>query len=301
LPTSPYWHSLLSIPIGEPDAMTIDYEGEYNNRARVPEHPQIFARWQHEAAAYRDGTKGEADLGVSYGSTPRQFFDLFPATAGNSGALAMFIHGGYWRSLEPASFSHMARGLNARGVTVAVAGYDLCPKVTIADIIDEMRRACLTLWRRFGQRIMIYGHSAGGHLAACLLATDWKGLDRKAPADLVPAAYSISGVFDLTPLIGISMNQDLRLDEPEARKVSPLFWPPPKDRVLDAVVGGAESSEFLRQSKIIAKAWGKDGTTTRLEAVPDTNHFTVIDALTDPQSAMVGRLVELCALTSPAA
>jgi len=281
--------------------MTIDYEAEYNNRARVPEHPQIFARWQNEAIAYRDDAKGRAEFAVSYGPTPRQVFDIFPSTADDSSAFAVFVHGGYWRSLEPAKFSHMARGLNARGVSVAVTGYDLCPMVTIVEIIDEMRRACLALWRRFGKRIMIYGHSAGGHVAACLLATDWKALDQQAPVDLVPSAYAISGVFDLTPLIGVSMNQDLRLDEAEARRVSPIFWAPPKGRVLDAVVGGNESSEFLRQSKIIAKAWGKDGVTTRLEAIPGMNHFTVIDALTDPQSAMVGRLVELCALTSPAA
>ena len=173
--------------------------------------------------------------------------------------------------------------------------------MSIAEIVDQMRHACLALWRRFGKRIMVYGHSAGGHLAACLLATDWKALDREAPADLVPAACAISGVFDLTPLIHIENNADFRLDDAKAREVSPVFWPAPRGRMLDCVVGGAESSEFLRQSKIIAKAWGKDGVATRLEAVPDMNHFTVVDALTDPQSAMVARLVELCALTSPAA
>src|SRR6516162_338590 len=115
----------------------------------------------------------------------------------------------------------------------------------------------------------------------------------KAPPDLVPAAYSISGLFDLTPLVGLAMAQDLRLDETEARRVSPLFWPAPKDRAFDAVVGGLESSEFLRQSRIVADSWGKAGAQTRYEAVAGTNHFTVIDALADRQSAMVGRLTEL--------
>jgi arylformamidase len=279
--------------------MSIDYEAEYNNRARVPEHPQIFARWAQEAADYRDKAKGHSELGVSYGATPRQFMDIFAPAAGGSGSLAMFVHGGWWRSLEPATFSQTARGLNAHGVTVAVAGYDLCPQVTIAQIIDEMRQACLALWRRFGKRIMVHGHSAGGHLTACILATDWAALG--APADLVPAGYSISGVFDLRPLTAVSLNQDLRLDEAEARRVSPLFWPPPAGRVLDAVVGGNESDEFLRQSSIIAEGWGKRGVATRYEAVAGMNHFTVIDALADPRSAMVARLMELCAFTSPAA
>jgi arylformamidase len=183
------------------------------------------------------------------------------------------------------------RGLNGHGV--AVAGYDLCPQARIADIIGQTRQACLYLWRRFGRRITVCGHSAGGHLAACLLATDWKAVAPDMPADLVPAAYSISGLFDLAPLVGVSINQDLRLDPEEARRVSPLYWPAPAGRTFDAVVGALESSEFLRQSRIIADGWGKSGVVTRYEAVPQTNHFTVLNALADPQSAMVARLVAL--------
>ena len=263
--------------------MPIDYEAEYNNRARVPEHPEIFARWARAGEDYRAEAMKErrAELGLSYGSSLRQFIDLFSPRPGVLAPLALFVHGGYWRSLDPSLFSHMARGLNAHGVAVAVVGYDLCPEVTLAEIIDQIRRACLFLWLRTGQRMMIYGHSAGGHLAGAMVA------------DLVPAAYSISGLFDLAPLVGLAMAQDLRLDEAEARRVSPLFWPAPKGRVFDAVVGGVESSEFLRQSRIVADSWGKAGAQTRYEAIAGMNHFTVIDALADPQSTMVGRLTEL--------
>jgi arylformamidase len=277
--------------------MPIDYDAEYNNRARVPEHPEIFARWARAAEDYRAEAMQErrAELGLSYGSSLRQFIDLFSPRPGVVAPLALFIHGGYWRSLDPSLFSHMARGLNAHGVAVAVVGYDLCPEVTIAEIIDQIRHACLFLWLRTGQRMMIYGHSAGGHLAGAMVATDWQALYPKAPPDLVPAAYSISGLFDLTPLVGLAMAQDLRLDEAEARRVSPLFWPAPKDRAFDAIVGGLESSEFLRQSRVVADSWGKAGAQTRYEAVAGMNHFTVIDALADPQSTMVGRLTELAA------
>jgi arylformamidase len=275
--------------------MPIDYEAEYDNRARVPEHPQIFAKWARDAENYRAQAMQErrAELGLSYGESPRQFIDLFSAGASWTRApLALFIHGGYWRSLEPSLFSHMALGLNARGVSVAVAGYDLCPQVSIADIIEQIRHACLFLWLRTGQHLMVYGHSAGGHLAGAMAATDWATLYPKA-GNLVPAAYSISGVFDLTPLVGIAVNQDLRLTEQSAREASPLNWPAPKGRVFDAVVGGLESSEFLRQSRVIADTWSKGGAQTRFEAIAGTNHFTVVDALTDPQSTMVGRLAEL--------
>lgn len=277
--------------------MTIDYEAEYNNRARVPEHPAIFARWDKDAAAYRELTSkaGRAEIAMKYGPSERQIVDIFRPENDN-GALALFIHGGYWRALHPSGFSHCARGLNMRGVTVALAGYDLCPAVSIAQIIEQMRSACLFLWKRYGKRIMVHGHSAGGHLAGCMLATDWTKYG--APADLVPAAYSISGVFDLTPLLKVSMNADLRLDEKQAREVSPVFWPAPAGKTFDSVVGKDESGEFIRQAKAVTEAW-KEKTALRYEIVPG-NHFTACDPLSDPQSAMVKRLAELCALTGKA-
>jgi arylformamidase len=273
--------------------MSIDYEKEYDNRGRVPEHPEIFARWQREAAAYRTAAR-DAELDISYGPSPRQVIDLFAAKDDDSATpLALFIHGGWWRTLEPAMFSHMAVGLNAKGVNVAIAGYDLCPQVSIAAIIEQMRAACLWLWRTRRKRIMAVGHSAGGHLAACMLAQEWKAFASDAPTDLVPCAYAISGVFDLAPLVHISVNQDLKLDPAEARRVSPLYWRVPPGRVLDAVVGALESSEFLRQSRSITEAWRKAMAQTRYEEIAGQNHFTVVDALTDPGSAMTRRVSDL--------
>ena len=273
----------------------IDYEAEYNNRARVPEHEDIFARWAWEAENYRAEAlkSGRSQLGLCYGDTPRQFLDLFQPATEQAAPLALFVHGGWWRSLDPSMFSQMARGLNAHGVAVAVAGYDLCPIVSIASIIAQIRRACAFLWQRQRRRIFIYGHSAGGHLAAAMVATDWAAFYPKAPADLVPAGYSISGVFDLAPLLGISLNQDLRLDAASAREASPLFWPLPAGRSFDAVVGGLESSEFKRQSQSLAQTWRQNGAATRYEEIAGTNHFTVIDPLADPRSAMTARLAEM--------
>ena len=273
----------------------VDYEAEYNNRARVPEHPEIFSRWTREAEMYRDDTlkAGRAELGLSYGDTPRQSLDLFLPATGEDGPLALFVHGGWWRSLDMSMFSQMARGMNAHGIMVAVAGYDLCPNVSIAEIIEQIRRACAFLWQRFGRRMLVVGHSAGGHLTAAMVATDWSALYPKAPADLVPAGYSISGVFDLSPLVGISINADLKLDPAEARRVSPLFWPLVRGRSLDAVAGGLESSEFKRQSQTVAQTWEQAGAQTRYEELAGTNHFTVIDPLADPDSAMTARVVTL--------
>jgi arylformamidase len=279
--------------------MAINYEAEYNNRAAVPEHPQIFERWTREGASYRDETtkEGRAEIGLKFGPSPRQTIDLFKPKGGGNGPLALFIHGGYWRSLEPASFSQIARGMNAHGVTVALSGYDLSPQVSIGQIIEQTQTACLYLWKKLGKRFMVSGHSAGGHLAACMLATDWKTLDAGAPADLTPAGYAISGIYDLEPLLHLAGNAEFKLDAAEARRISPLYWPVERGRVLDAVVGGKESSEFLRHSKAIADGWRAKGVEARYEEVPGLNHFTICDPMEDPNSAMTKRMVELAKRT----
>jgi arylformamidase len=130
-----------------------------------------------------------------------------------------------------------------------------------------------------------------------MVATDWKALDASAPDDLAPMGYAISGLYDLAPLLHLATNADFKLDAAEARRISPLFWPVAKGRVLDAVVGGAESSEFLRHSKTIAEVWREKGVETRYEALPGMNHFNVCDPMLDPNSAMTKRLVELAKRT----
>jgi arylformamidase len=272
----------------------LDLETEYSPRITIPDHAQIFARWARAAEDYRAEMlkAGKAELGIIYGDTARQFIDLFLPAAGESAPLAMFIHGGYWRAMDPSFHSHMARGLNERGFAVAVVGYDLCPIVTIADIIEQVQRAGASLWQRFNRRMLVCGHSAGGHLTAAMVATDWQKLWPKVPSDLVPAGYAISGVFDLRPLTKTSMNQDFRLDDAEAERISPILWTMPPGRALDAAVGDLESNEFKRQSRAMADAWGKAKAETRYAEMPG-NHFTVIDALADPNNAMVARIAEL--------
>jgi arylformamidase len=279
------------------NAMSTDFEALYNNRALVPDHPRIFEGWYRDSSAFRTqaAQQGSAELDVPYGPSARQYIDLFLTDP--DAPLALFIHGGYWRALSPKEHSHLARGLFERGVNVAMAGYDITPQVSIGQIVDQMRAACLHLWHRFGKRILVYGHSAGGHLTAAMMATDWSARDPKAPSDLVPSGYAISGLFDLSPLIHTSMNADFKLDEMSARASSPLFWPaPPAGRVCDSVVGADESSEFIRQAKTLPDAWGKAGVETRYEELPG-NHFTVIAPLADPDSAMVERLYVLAQRT----
>lgn len=270
----------------------MDYEAEYNNRARVPGHPQIIARWMSDAQAYRSSQPCELD--IAYAAREHTRLDLFRPQGDDPRApVALFVHGGYWQTLDRKAFSHVARGLNSRGAVVAVAGYDLCPAVTVAAIVEEIRDACAFLWRRTQRPVCVYGHSAGGHLAAAMLATDWPARDSALAAGLVPAAYAISGVFDLVPLVATSINGALGLDEDAARAVSPAEWDVPAGRSLIAAVGAEESSEFLRQSRDICEIWGSRGVTATYREIEGADHFTVLDPLPDPKSAMVEELWNL--------
>ncbi len=238
---------------------------QYDNPALVPEHPAIIAGWARDSATHR-AHGGRLD--IAYGTSARERYDLFgPADA----PIAVFIHGGYWQKLDKSFFSHCAAGLNAHGVAVAVLGYDLCPDVTIRHITGQMRAACEALPR---PPALAFGHSAGGHLAAMLLASGH-----------VPAALPVSGVFELAPLRHTSIGTALNLSEAEALALSPRFLPPPRGW-LHAVVGGAESDEFRRQTRDFAAAWG--GTA---EELPGLNHFTVLAPFSDPVSAVVARML----------
>ena len=272
---------------------TIDLEAEYNNRARVPEHPQIIEGWARDAQAYRAQMTPATYAVVPYGESPRQTLELFSPATANHGPAVLFIHGGYWQGLAPSFFSHMARGLNGRGTRVAVAGYDLCPDVGLGEITEQLIRATERLFRLTNQPVVVAGHSAGGHLAACLAATDWEEINSAYPAHVVPCALAISGLFELEPLVPTSINAKLGLDIAAARALSPRLWMPPQNITFDAWVGSKESREYHRQSEGIAAVWGAAGNTTRCVPVTGENHFSIIAGLAETDSPMTARLAEL--------
>lgn len=267
-------------------------EQQYNNRARVPEHLQIMEEWARQAATFRTEHAG-AILDIAYGPGQRNTYDLFPAASGTTaqGLTALFIHGGYWQALEKSSFSHMARGLNARGFDVTVANYSLCPEVRVSDIVSEIQKIAGHVYKTHGRRLLVVGHSAGGHLAATLMATNWS--ERGLPTDLVPAAMPISGLFDLSPLIETSINNALALDSNEASAVSPIKWSRPDAGRYCAVVGGEESDEYLRQSRLLVETWSGLNLRGVLNVQSGANHFTVINPLADPGSPLTATLAEL--------
>jgi len=267
-------------------------EREYNNRAACPDHPQWFARWAAESEAARARLTARLDL--RYGTGPRQTLDLFPTTRPR-GAL-LFIHGGYWRALDKSFHSFIAAPLVDDGVGVAVLNYDLCPQVSIARIVDECREAVAWLGKegaRHGvpcDRLIIAGNSAGGHLAAMMLATDWSA--RNVDPATIIAAFAISGVFDLEPLIQSSLNADLRLDSAAARAASPVHLKPVVSAPLLLAVGANETNEFRRQTRLQWESWPGSRPTGWCGPyeVPDRHHFSIVSDLGDATSGLSTRI-----------
>ena len=274
---------------------------QYNNRARIPEHPQIFERWMRASALAREKLIGTLD--IAYGSEPGETLDVFDARRPGAPVL-VFIHGGYWRSLDKREHSFVAPAFVDAGAAVVVPNYALCPAVTIEAIALQTTRALAWTFRNIARhrgdprRIVVAGHSAGGHLAAMLLACDWAKVGADLPADLLRCAIAISGVFDLEPLVHTPfLLGDLRLTAESARRLSPALYPPPPG-TLYALAGANESEEFLRQNRLIREAWGALRVPV-CETVPGTNHLDVLIELADPQARLHHLALELLGLEIP--
>jgi arylformamidase len=264
---------------------------QYDNRELVPEHPKILAHWAEASALSRANSDCRLDL--RYGEGPFESLDLFAAPQTGAPVL-VFIHGGYWRSLDKRDFSFIAPAFNAAGAMVVVPNYALCPAVSIEQITWQLVHALQWVWRHAAkhrgdpQRIVVAGHSAGAHLAAMLLSCRWKQVADDLPAQLVSGAMAISGLYDLEPLRHVAFLQpDLQLSPASVKRLSPAFFPRPKGK-LYAAVGADESQEFLRQNQLIRDVWGPTAVPV-CETIPRRNHFDVLESLVDPG----GRLHDL--------
>lgn len=266
-----------------PDPAWLD--SMYNNRTLVPDYASYFDNWAQASKAVRNIQPCALD--VAYGKAAGEKLDIFPGAAKDAPVL-VFIHGGYWRSLDKADHSFVAPAFTAQGACVVVPNYDLCPAVTIPEITMQMVGALAWVYRNIAQhggnpkRITVVGHSAGGHLVAMLLACVWKAYAADLPADLVKNALSISGLYDLEPLRHApNVKDSLKLTPAQVLKASPALLHSPLKGALYSVAGGMESAEFLRHNQLIQKAWGKK-TVPVCEALPGLHHFSVLDALVDP-------------------
>jgi arylformamidase len=266
------------------------YESAYNPRVAVPEFNDHFERWKKRSAQAQQTLAGRAYNDVAYGPDPTQKLDIYRAK-GESQALLIYIHGGYWRALDKSIQRFVAPPFVERGVTVASINYALCPAVHVQDIVLQVLQACAWLYRNgpnFGaphDRLFVSGHSAGGHLTAIALAALWPKFSPDLPGKVVQGGLSISGVYDVEPVMNTpSVNVDVQLTPSEARRVSPVYMPPATNASLYTAVGGKEQEGFHEQNRLIRTKWKsviKDDF-----PCPEDNHFTILDRFADPQSAL---------------
>lgn len=258
----------------------IDWTTAYDNRAAVPGSETLPERWAAAAARHRERLGARLET-VATGEAPRARMEL-QRPEGEPRGLAVFVHGGYWMRNEPALFSHLAAGALARGWAVALPGYTLCPEATVAQITAEVATAVAAAAERVTGPIRIAGHSAGGHLAARMLSGALGGVVLERVAGLL----SISGIHDLRPLLRTPMNPTLGLDLATARAESPALAEPAAGVPVTAWVGAAELPELRRQSRLLVELWGGLGLATRLVEDPGHDHFSVIEALVEPDSPL---------------
>ncbi|NQW02036.1 MAG: alpha/beta hydrolase [Rhodospirillales bacterium] len=268
----------------------------YNARAAIPDNQQIFERWTAASHAARASHPNHA--GIKYGAREREVLDIYP-NENPDAPVMMFIHGGYWQARCPADFNFIAPELVKLGFCVVLAGYDLCPDVPLDKITSQMQAAARYVWHTIAtyggdkNRFYVSGHSAGGHLTAELMATDWTAIDSEIPNDFVKGGVPISGVFDLEPLIPTSINEKVGLDTTSARRNSPLLRNPVCSGPLVLAVGGDESAAFFEQADRLAAKWGPHlSQCTRLD-LPGAHHMAAVDELAKPGSALLGAIAGL--------
>ena len=279
----------MTLPLYDPAWL----ERMYNNRALVPDHMDYFGRWARDSAQVRANIPCALD--VAYGTGVGETLDVFPSarTTGGPVPVLVFIHGGYWRSLDKSDHSFIAPPFTQAGLCVVVVNYALCPgtpdaPVNIPHIARQMEKALGWVWHQIAahggdpRRITVAGHSAGGQLAALLLTSVWPLIGKGLPDGLVRNALSISGVHDLEPIMHTPMYQSvLHLTEQQVLQCSPARLLEPPTGTLYCAVGADESPEFLRQNQLMQDAWGSHFV-PRSVALPGLNHFSIVDALAKP-------------------
>ena len=261
-------------------------DAEYNNRAKVKDAMDWIARYGAESARARAELPMRFD--VAYGVHHAERLDVFPAAGTAPAPIHVFVHGGYWHRLDKADFSFVVRGLRPAGAVTVVVNYGLIPAVDMDTLVRQCRSAVAWVHAHASEiggdpsRIFVSGHSAGGHLTAMLLATDWTTLGR--PADLVKGGVAISGLYDLEPIRLCYLNDVLALTPETARRNSPVTLPAPRAGALVLAVGGEEGPEYHRQTAELATAWRvKPGDVMDMAG---HDHFSIVSELENPVSPL---------------
>lgn len=256
-----------------------ELDWHYNNRERVDNHVEIMTALAKRGNAYANSVRYHADM--SFGDDADEVLDVYPATSGDPNApVLMYFHGGYWFSRHKNDFQFIPSGFNAAGATVVVVNYGLIPKIDMVELIRQCQASVAWVFKNVSEyggdphKIFISGHSAGGHITAMMLATDWKQWDVDPLA--IKGALAISGLYDLEPVRHTYMNPTLGFTADTVAKFSPVELKPTVTCDFLVTAGGAETDEFIRHVGLICEAWAGSDVKCTSDIVPDLNHFTVL-------------------------
>jgi len=261
---------------------------QYDIEATVPDFGAYATDFVARSAATRQALGGTLD--VRYGATLTETYDVFPGAGEGLSPALFFVHGGFWKATDSKVWSYLADGMAPRGVVTVVENYTLAPAVSVAEITRQHRAAFAHLHRNaeeFGvdrSKIVLAGHSAGGHAVGALLATDWAG-EYGLPAQPFAGALSVSAVMDLRPLVHSFVQPWLNLSPGDAAALSPQLHLPTTVPPTLAVVGTRETEEFQRQSRDWAAACGAAGLDVEFRTL-ERNHFDILDELADPDGEL---------------
>lgn len=269
-------------------------DAQYNVRAGIPDHLDIFARWEEAGRAFR--REHHVLENLAYGEGDKQSLDLFQAKRPNR-PLLVFIHGGYWQSLDKSDFSCLAGPYLDEDVNVAVINYRLAPAVRMGDIVADNRAAVLWLYRNAARlavdpdRIFVSGHSAGGHLTATMAGTDWAAFD--APTNLLKGACAISGLYDLEPIRLCYLNKVVDLTPQDVAAYSPTLHLPTSDLPFILTVGGNESAEYHRLQSEYTDLLRAQGRTVRIVNQRGGHHFDAVERLGDCDGELSAAVLQM--------
>lgn len=268
-----------------------DIETQFNPRRAVPNVDEHAARTQRLSQQARQRHEGIYNL--RYGPGPLATLDVFKAAQAHA-PVHVFLHGGYWRGRDKSDFSYLADALLPHGITTVVMNYDLCPHVELPAIVDQVAQGLAWVhdhaaeWGADPKRYSASGHSAGAHLIAAVLARHDRATS--VPMGMPASAVLISGVYELEPVLSISVNAEIRLRPDQVAAMSPMRHPPCKPVRLAVAVGGAETQGFVEQSKRFAATCAAQGADARFIEYEACDHYTVMRHFESPQGELT-RLV----------